>query len=747
MRRLPSLIALAAAPVFFTIGTSASAGQLFFTETIVDEQPLAANRINDIAVGDIDGDGRPDIWVSGRNGSGHQAAWYKNPGDQVTPWKRYVFAKGSWKYGDLGDVDGDGDVDIAAGYNTDKKVYWVENTGSPEGAPWPKHYLGIKGAPDQVFVRDLNGDKRNEIIVLNKNGPIWILRRPDNPRNPWLKTKISKIPRGTAGGTVGDVDNDGDPDIVFGNRWYENPQPDGDWHRGDAWTARTIDDDWTAEARSCVVDIDRDGRNDIVLTGEENKDGVAWYRKKDPRSAGPWTRVRINRTPYQKLHSCHAADFDGDGRFDVMVAEMHTSRRRRITIFLQGDDVTKWNELVVATVGAHNARAADLDGDGVLDLITKNFEGDMRPRVWFGGKAAKKLPLDRWRRHVIARRLPHRATFIRAGDLNGDRLPDIIAGGWWWANPGTAEAPWKRHSVGGRYKNMAVVHDFDGDGDLDLLGTDGDVSGSNFYLASNSGRGDFIVTSVGPAADGDFLQGAAVGSFLGTGTQVVLSWHNGARTKPVKGTQWYRVPTDPKTPWRWERIHAFSNEEEISLGDVDGDGGLDIHLGSHWLQNDGEGAFKLMPAVRLPKGSVDRVRLADIDGDGDLDVVIGAERAKHLLWGENPGPGDNGLWKHHTIASAFLHMSLDVADIDGDGDLDVVSGAHKGDGKVAIYENSHQGKRWRSHTVDPGIRTVDHHAGTQLVDIDGDGDLDIVSVGWKKTSVTLYENLAISKQD
>jgi hypothetical protein len=90
-------------------------------------------------------------------------------------------------------------------------------------------------------------------------------------------------------------------------------------------------------------------------------------------------------------------------------------------------------------------------------------------------------------------------------------------------------------------------------------------------------------------------------------------------------------------------------------------------------------------------------------------------------------------------------MSLDVGDVDRDGDIDVVAGEHNRTNaetsRAFIFENEDGlGRTWARHLVYAGD---EHHDGTQLVDIDGDGDLDIVSIGWDNPRVLLYENLAI----
>jgi len=132
----------------------------------------------------------------------------------------------------------------------------------------------------------------------------------------------------------------------------------------------------------------------------------------------------------------------------------------------------------------------------------------------------------------------------------------------------------------------------------------------------------------------------------------------------------------------------------------------------------------------------------DMDGDGDLDAIIGYEGIsveRPVAWYERPDD-PTGPWPEHLIGVVVGPQSLDVGDLDGDGDMDVVIGEHNlkepATGRVLVFEND--GGNWPQHVVAAGD---EHHDGAQLSDIDNDGDLDIVSIGWSHGQVLLYEHL------
>ena len=265
------------------------------------------------------------------------------------------------------------------------------------------------------------------------------------------------------------------------------------------------------------------------------------------------------------------------------------------------------------------------------------------------------------------------------------------------------------------------------------------LTGSGVFLDKLSDKRAFI-----EAGEGDFLQGVAVGEFRKPGSlDIALSWHQGGQ-----GVQLLSVPPDPAADlWTWQRISTTSQDEQLSAGHIEGTRDLDLLLGTKWLRNR-KGEWTVHPLIQNP-GTPDRNRLADLNADGRLDAVVGYEavnRLGKLAWYEQPA-SPLSYWAEHIIDNVIGPMSVDVGDLDQDGDLDVVVGEHNYQNpetaRLMIFENQDgRATAWKRHTIFTGD---EHHDGAVLVDIDQDGDQDIVSIGWKEPEVWLYENLALNR--
>jgi hypothetical protein len=239
---------------------------------------------------------------------------------------------------------------------------------------------------------------------------------------------------------------------------------------------------------------------------------------------------------------------------------------------------------------------------------------------------------------------------------------------------------------------------------------------------------------------GDFLQGVAAARF-GPGAErgIALSWH-----APGHGVQMLIVPADPmKQPWSLHKIADVSQDEALSAGDIAGHGRPDLLQGTRWLRN--RGANWESHVIDPDRGNPERNRLAGINGDGRLDAVVGFEAISapgDVVWYEMQSDPSQP-WRRHHVATVIGPMSLDVGDLDCDGDPDIVVGEHNlkepERSRLLLFENVNgKGGQWKEHVVFVGDG---HHDGALLVDLDRDGDLDIVSIGWSHGRVLWYEQL------
>lgn len=304
------------------------------------------------------------------------------------------------------------------------------------------------------------------------------------------------------------------------------------------------------------------------------------------------------------------------------------------------------------------------------------------------------------------------ANSVAAGDLDGDGDLDVVLNTRVWLNDALGRFGEKSAAAGMQgVKEEIALLDADGDGDLDLVAA---KNGPN-ELWLNDGRGGFAGSE---QAVGDGIsQAVAAGDVDGdTDLDLVISASDGHTLYLNDGGGAFRDSGQEL---------GSSGVRAVALEDVDGDGDLDAFFADCTLyRNNGRGLFSFI--ADSPCDAADPVTLAmgDIDGDGDSDAVIGnATRHPNMVM-LNDGRGnfsDSG----QSLGTASTEQVI-LGDFDLDGDLDLYSGnsAELGaDPADEVWLNDGRGG-----FSDSGLRVGSLETkGAAAVDVDGDGDLDIVA--------------------
>ncbi|MEP5376032.1 MAG: PKD domain-containing protein [Hyphomicrobiales bacterium] len=233
---------------------------------------------------------------------------------------------------------------------------------------------------------------------------------------------------------------------------------------------------------------------------------------------------------------------------------------------------------------------------------------------------------------------------------------------------------------------------------------------------------------------------------------MAISWNGGeigrsevqlltVPSDPVNGT-WTIADINPIAGAGWDPTDPTSYGEGLSSGDIDNDGDADLFQGGNWYRNEGDGTWTVFTTGIELTSHFEGNDMADIDGDGDLDGVVAQFASnEEVAWLAAPADPTQ-TWTKNTIAPDIDGgLSLFVGDIDFDGDDDIITAEWQGSHRLLAYENDLcDSGTWIEHVLDGGTSTYDHHVGSQVADMDNDGDLDVVSIGWENTTPRIWEN-------
>jgi len=165
-----------------------------------------------------------------------------------------------------------------------------------------------------------------------------------------------------------------------------------------------------------------------------------------------------------------------------------------------------------------------------------------------------------------------------------------------------------------------------------------------------------------------------------------------------------------------------------------------------WYENDGltppGWTLRVIDSGTTNADGARDIEAVDLDGDGDTDVVTAALLSDQFAWYENDGMTPPG-WTLRVIDSgtnADGARDIDAVDLDGDGDTDVVTASRFSD-QFAWYENDGATPPgWTVHVIDSGTTNSDSPLSIDAVDFDGDGDTDVVTAAMRSDQFAWYEN-------
>jgi len=690
-------------------------------ETSFFENPTKLENTFVLVTSDIDSDGDNDIVIGGGVG----VSWLENMGNCVFLERLiidYTFDVVAIK---VTDIDGDGDKDIIAN-SSEGRVRWYENNGNQifSVRTIDRNLIDM----GYVDVVDLDNDGDSDILAAAEYRRNIFWYRNNGPGD-FTKITLSEGISNFYYCGAGDFNNDGHQDVIaferqgelrlFKNDGMENFTPS---------VVATLN---SFVVSPQIVDLDRDRNLDFVYV-EENSRTIKLLKND---GTGSFLLETIGVA--DSLLGMAVVDYDDDGDSDLLVTQINQSGGVSASILVNtGRGQFVLAELIQNIAGTIPL-AADFSGDGKKDIVI----GARATSVRYDRERIAELFVTigtNFSDPVVL--VDNESSFLggqsRFADIDSDDDVDmlIMKNGRLYTLKNNGYAVFQKTVMDLGYSSRAITSgDYNGDGHIDLFLT----SFEDAMFLGGDGSGAFDSLRIFQR-----ISSIQTGDVNNDGIDELLGFETGGEIFPANGAiNWYSYDNGVLTT---SQVADSQQLGALRSVDWDGDGDTDVVKinGGEVVLHKNDGAHNFTRELLLSANDqFDDYRFADLDQDSDMDLVMVGDRGifdDQFIWFENMG---SDTLRTNVIASTLgsKPRGLRIVDVDQDQDMDVVFIRTE----FGILRNDGQQNFTREILSNGSIPNYRIVVNWNMVDLDGDNDVDISAVRIKPDEIVWRENETI----